>query len=64
MTEDKTLKDIKIMAWVGVGFTAIRSALSPATPVPTSSSLVSTLVSRNQTFVQLFTVPPIKVNYS
>jgi len=53
MTADKTLiMDIKTMVWVGVDFTVTRSALLPVTPVPTSSSSVSTLVSPSQTFIR------------
>ena len=54
----------KIMVWAAVDFTATRSASSLATPVRTSSSLVSTLVLQNQTFVALFTVISPKVHSS
>ena len=50
----------RIMALVEAVFTATRNASSPATPVPTSSFLVSTMPSRNQMFVQLLTVVPPK----
>jgi len=57
MMEDKTpITTTKITVWEGVDFTVIRSASLLATPVPTSSSLVSTLVSQNPTFVALFTI--------
>jgi hypothetical protein len=63
--EDKIpTRTSKIMVWAGVGFTATRSASSLATPVHTSSSLVLTLVSRNQTFVALFPVTPPNVHSS
>jgi hypothetical protein len=54
MTEDKTpITTTKITVWQGVDFKDIRSASLLATPVRTSSSLVSTLVSQNPTFVAL-----------
>jgi hypothetical protein len=57
MMEDKTpITTTKITVWEGVDFTVLRSASLLATPVRTSSSLVSTLVSQNPTFVALFTV--------
>jgi hypothetical protein len=57
MMEDKTpITTTKITVWQGVDFTVIRSASLLATPVHTSSSLVSTLVSQNPTFVALFTI--------
>lgn len=57
MMEDKTpTTTTKITVWEGVDFTAPRSASLPATPVRTLSSLVSTLVSQNPTFVALFTI--------
>jgi hypothetical protein len=65
MMEDKTLiTDIKTMGWVAVDSTATRSALLPVIPVPTSFFLASTLLSRNQTFVQLLTVTPPTINYT
>jgi hypothetical protein len=57
MMEDKTpITTTKITGWQRVDFTVIRSASLLATPVRTSSSLVSTLASQNPTFVALFTV--------
>jgi hypothetical protein len=57
MMEDKTpITTTKITVWQGVDFRVIRSASLLATPVRTSSSLVSTLVSQNPTFVALFTI--------
>ena len=54
--EDKTLTTTKITVWEGVDFTAPKSVSLLATPVRTSSSLVSTLFSQNPTFVALFTI--------
>jgi hypothetical protein len=54
MMEDKTpITTTKITVWEGVDFTVIRSASLLATPVHTSSSLVSTLVSQNPTFIRI-----------
>jgi hypothetical protein len=65
MTEDKTpITTTKTTVWAELDFMAPRSALSLVTPVRTSSSLVSTLVSRNPTFVALFTITPPKVHGS
>jgi hypothetical protein len=64
MGDKMPIKTSKIMVWAGVDFRATRSASSPATPVRTSSSLVSTPASRNQTFVALFTIIPLKVHGS
>jgi hypothetical protein len=57
MMEDKTpITTTKITVREGVHFKVIRSVSLLATPVRTSSSLVSTLVSQNPTFVALFTI--------
>jgi len=65
MMEVKTpITTTKTTVWAGVDFMAPRNASSQATPVLTSSSLVSTLVSQNPTFVELFTITPPKVHGS